>query len=596
MYTQGIDIESEVPIDIQSLIDYLESTATINEAEGYITNVDSLYFQQTIQDYQTQVENYIIQNHPDATVGDMLGKKEIIKQEFLYLLGTLPYKGIIKGSIYASIPNNLRHKININVIKDMYDEVIGTPINITKSLPELAGGKITLSYSPTTQKDEDIINSYISEYSLPAYLVNIKPELMIDGEVVATGTNLVMGSIETLKIAFNGPIQHANDVITNNIQAGEYLGIAIDLGNISQEQMSVLKSKTEDTKTELEANDFTSMKKDDIFGQLLYTVALSYYTQLDVFDYLNSKKMGIKAVRLPSEAIFSTNLKVDTLFGTPLKTTADGFFMDVDRAISINEPLDGNNNKMIQFILSSGMNSSTMEHDVPELLLSMQDNPTYGVSAGKALIIANDQGIPIYTINQSNIAQVLPQLQLETGVLNDINNAVNAGKVVKVSKTNIDFHGWIGCGYIIIDPINGDGAYMISGGLSGARLKEATEKLYNNLTVMPSVYILDEVQEAVGIIWEEILLFLEIYVDLWGWNINYLRCVIQGFTVGTEIENLPSSSVIAFLGLVYLAAKIITTATAATPFIFIAVANVVYVLALLAAVATTFAIGWSCKE
>jgi apolipoprotein N-acyltransferase len=50
----------------------------------------------------------------------------------------------------------------------------------------------------------------------------------------------------------------------------------------------------------------------------------------------------------------------------------------------------------------------------------------------------------------------------------DIVNAVNAGKVVTVSKTNITYNGWTGCGYIIIDPTTGNGAYMISGGMSGA--------------------------------------------------------------------------------------------------------------------------------
>jgi hypothetical protein len=52
----------------------------------------------------------------------------------------------------------------------------------------------------------------------------------------------------------------------------------------------------------------------------------------------------------------------------------------------------------------------------------------------------------------------------------DIRNAVNAGKVVTVSKTNITYNGWTGCGYIIIDPDTGAGAYMISGGMSGGWL------------------------------------------------------------------------------------------------------------------------------
>lgn len=37
-----------------------------------------------------------------------------------------------------------------------------------------------------------------------------------------------------------------------------------------------------------------------------------------------------------------------------------------------------------------------------------------------------------------------------------------------VSKSEITFNSWTGCGYIIIDPSTGEGAYMISGGMNGA--------------------------------------------------------------------------------------------------------------------------------
>src|SRR4030043_936240 len=209
-------------------------------------------------DYQTRVQNYISQNYPNATVGDILGKKEIIKKEYPYLLGTLPYRMIVKGATYSSVPDNLRHKITFNVVKDLYDEIIGTPININKSLPELAGKKITLSYSPATQADEDVINSYLPKphadgtpiqpnelpSSLPAYLINLKPELRIDGVVVATGTPVGMGNTETFKMTFTAPNERS-DMITNDVQAGEYLAIGLNLGRIPQKQILGLKMKLE---------------------------------------------------------------------------------------------------------------------------------------------------------------------------------------------------------------------------------------------------------------------------------------------------------------------------------------------------------------
>ncbi len=480
-YTQGIDIKTAVPFDAQAFINQIQSTATINETEGYVTNVNSLFIQQTMTDYQTQVQNYISQNYPNATVGDVLGKKEIVKQEFSYLMGTLPYRTIVKGATYASIPDTLRHKLNFNVIKDIYDSELGTPINITKSLPELAGKKITLSYSPATAQDEAVINSYLPKphadgtpiqpnelpSSLPSYLINLKPELRVDGVVIATGTPVTMGSTETFNMTFTAPKQSA-DVITNPIEAGEYLGIALDLGRISQEQMTALKTKLEATKAKLEVQDFSNMTKEDILGDLLFTMALSYYGELDFIDHIAEKAKGVKAIRLPSEAIFSLELKVNSFFGVPLSASQGGLAMDVDRTMSLVKAFDGNSNKPKEYFQSSGLNGSVLEHSVPEQLFSTQQNPMNAISAVKALQIANDQGIPVYTINQSNINYVLPQLQLDGETISDIQNAVNAGKEVTVSKTDISFNGWTGCGYIIIDPVTGAGAYMISGGMSGA--------------------------------------------------------------------------------------------------------------------------------
>ena len=480
-YSSGIDIKSSAPFDAQSFINQIQSTATINETEGYVSNVNSLYIQQQMQDYQTRIQNYISQNYPNATVGDVLGKKEVIKQEFPVLMGTLPYKTIVKGSTYASIPDNLRHKITFNLIKDSYDEIIGTPINITKSLPELAGKKITLSYSPATSADETIINSYLPKphadgtpiqpneipSSLPAYLINLKPELRIDGVVVATGTTVGMGNTETFKMTFTSP-NESPDVITNDVQAGGYLGIALDLGRISQEQMTALKTKLEVTKAKLEAQDYTGLTKDDIVGDLLYTTALSYYAKLDAIDLITAKTKGVIAIRLPSETISSFELKVNSFFGVPLSARHGGLSMDVDRAMVLVKALDGDINKPKQFVYVSGQNSSALEHAIPEQLFSTPQNPGEGISAVKALKIANDQGIPIYTINKTNIDSVLPQLQLDSGTITDIRNAVNAGKIVTVSKTDITFNGWTGCGYIVIDPNTGSGAYMISGGLNGS--------------------------------------------------------------------------------------------------------------------------------
>ena len=61
--------------------------------------------------------------------------------------------------------------------------------------------------------------------------------------------------------------------------------------------------------------------------------------------------------------------------------------------------------------------------------------------------------------------------------MTDIRNGINAGKTVTVHDTQINFNGWSGTGYTILDPNSGAGAYMIGGGLDGGFIN--TEILEN---------------------------------------------------------------------------------------------------------------------
>jgi hypothetical protein len=278
-----------------------------------------------------------------------------------------------------------------------------------------------------------------------------------------------MGVAEKFNMTFHDPA-HSSDVIRNVIDAGEYFGIAVNVGRISKDMMESVKARLESTKAKLETENFTGLTKDELLGDLLYTTAMSYLAELDVFDFIQARTMDVIDIRFPSEAIFKTSLSVDTSYGVPMSAGVGSLAMDADRLLSMTKARDGDNAKKLQFMQMSGMNSSALEHSVPEQLFSTSENKAEAISAVKAIQLAAAQGIPIYTVTAENAATVIPQLELDATVINEIRNAVYAGKVVTVSKTDINFHGWIGAGYIITNPTTGAGAYMISGGDSGGHL------------------------------------------------------------------------------------------------------------------------------
>ena len=480
-YTQGIDIKSAVPFDAQTFADQLMTTATTNTIEGYVTNVNSALVQQTMQDYQAQVQNYIQQNHPNATVGDVIGKKEIIKQEFGILVGTLPYKTIQAGAEFATVPANLRATMSFSIPDT---SGMGTGLFYSTSLPEIAGKKITLSFSPATANDQAVIESLLptphadgtpiqpSELptSFPAYLINLKPELRLDGQVVATGAATMMGREQPFTMSLNEPGFGVSN-IDNRVKVGEYYAIGLDTGKVTAEQINKHKARLEKTKGIIATGNYQSITKDDMVGDLLNMAIASYFATLDASDVVSAQAIGVIRYRTPSLGLFSLMLKTDDLFGIPVNASAAGLLMDIDKIVQavFNKNTD-NFEKIKLFMNASGSMSSVLESLVPEKLFGAMDSSTSGISAVKALQIANSQGIQIYTVDQNNVNVILTKLEVSDDVKSDVKNAVSAGKQVIVSEADITFRGWKGCGYIVLDPLTGAGAYMISGNFSGGIL------------------------------------------------------------------------------------------------------------------------------
>lgn len=58
--------------------------------------------------------------------------------------------------------------------------------------------------------------------------------------------------------------------------------------------------------------------------------------------------------------------------------------------------------------------------------------------------------------------------------MQDVQDAVNAGKIVTISQSQISYKGWTGTGYVIVDPKTGAGAgagaYLIGGAADGGLL------------------------------------------------------------------------------------------------------------------------------
>jgi len=480
-YTQGMDIKTAVPLDAQALVTQAQTGATVDPS-GWVQNVNGTAIQNALTSYQTQVQDYINTTKPNATVGDVIGSKTIVPENYSILLGTLPYQTIATGGKFSALPTQVRHQFQYELYASAMDRAMGSPtISLKQSLPSLAGKKITLSFAPATPADASLIASYLPApnangtpiqpnqlpASLPGYLIRLTAEFRVDGQVVATGGTFTMGEELVSSAGLFDPVNGWDFAEDNRPIAGEYIATHVDLQGISQTQLQTLKDRLAATQAKITSAQYLGLTKEDISGDILYSAVLSYFATNQALALITQRAASIVEYRKPSFGKFETSAKPQYWFGIPRNISFPGVVMDIDRYTSIVVAKD--NSTTVGYVKQSGMLLSAYEHLIPEKLFTdpLDPNRPQGVSAVKALALAANQGQKIFTLNVQNQAQhqtLLAQLTIDPQAMAEIQNALAAGKEVTVHQAPITQSGWTGSGYIITDPATGSGAYKIAGG------------------------------------------------------------------------------------------------------------------------------------
>lgn len=511
-FTGGMNIKSNLQLNAQSLFDQMKQGATINEAEGWVQNLNQGNLAAQAVAYQDQAKNYIKTQNPNATVGDILGSQKIVGDSRPILMGSLAYKVVSIGNKFQSLPDNLRWKFKTNLYQSDWLGDSSTPIiELNLNTAKLAGKKITVSFVPATQADHDLINSYLPKphtdgtpvqpselpKSLPGYLLNMKAELRLDGQLVAqTAQSFTMGSqLRQSNQYFNPSSSSWSGGDDNDVTVGEYNAIGLDLQGISPSQNVALKVKMQATKAKLDQaqldyrNDpsnsavpsaLSNLSRDDFAGDILYANILAYFSTVDGNDKLVAGQSGVVYYRMPSYGRVVTDASPQLWFGIVRSVAFPGVVFDVDSLFYQTEAKDAEKGKRVSFTQQAGAADSAFEHLIPENFFRNPDlaanDPAQpkGVSAIKLISLAAQQGQRLYTFNtgnQSIHSLMLGQLNLSSDVKQEITNALAVGKTVITHQNSLVVDGWTGAGYIIQDPDTGAGAYKIAGGANGGLIK-----------------------------------------------------------------------------------------------------------------------------
>ena len=449
-YYEGIDIPDAMGFNFDTFYNNAVSGATVNEPESWFTNLNESNITSDIETYADNLLSWANTNLSDPTVGDVLGYREIGQitlPQLNNLAQTFPFKTFAPQYELSVIPDHWRYM----ALFQMYG------LDYSTTMPELAGKSLTLSYVPATPYDEWLIEYYGGIFNVLAYLVHMKPQLKVEGSIVAEGDGVTLGTYQVFRSNFLRPLGTYWDTNDKQVTTGADYSVSLDQQRIS---LDLVKKRVDYLKGLIEGLPPTDPATQEMVEEALHITGLSYFAQCDVLSDVAGKTSKVIWTRQPSQAFVAQDLIVLYWSGVPWSVERGSVNIDVKRNIVNPISTTGNHEDEVSWMLTTGSIGSAAEHAIFEQLYGVES-----VSTEKILTLANRWNIPIYTIDDTNIDQILLQLDTFDIVKQNIVDAINMGWTAVVPQTNIQLNQWYGAGWIIMDPDTGSAGYLLAGHL-----------------------------------------------------------------------------------------------------------------------------------
>lgn len=426
---------------------------------------------------QTALTDHITTNMPNPTVGDVIGGRKTIIQNYPALASSLPNRIIVEGARYDKLPTQLQQQVSYILGKDE----LGRPYAPTTfAYSTLNNEKVTLSFKPATADDEAALLALLPEgeitdlsqlpSSIPSYLIDVIPELKVNGEVRIAGQPMRLGDelVFNTKIRFRGINKLEN--YDYKVIVGSFLSVNVVSSNVSSSKLEQLSTRLSNTASIDVVNNQDNMQllnKENMLGDMFYAGSLGYFAELITIGRTISEGAIVNHSLAAGYGTFGYVPRVDYIFGFPIGIRPGVVSLDIPMNI-VSASSNGDKEKQKQFVTSFGYISSILEHSAPEQLFDAGGVVKLDfMSAMKGIQKAQQEGQKIYQITPENIANTLPHINASSTTINEIIASVNVGYSVTIHESPISVPGYTGMGYIILDNETGEGAYKITGGGNG---------------------------------------------------------------------------------------------------------------------------------
>lgn len=380
-------------------------------------------------------------------------RKKIREQTVAYLPLSLPYPAE-DVDCYEMIDDGQSDRLCITV---------GNAPLGTYTSSELYGKRVVLEYRPATEADGERIRQVGGIFRAAADQVQMVPVLKIDGQVMAEGEAVYLGSSENMRMdVFSGNTSYSSD---NRVTAGSVYQFSLDTQSITPAELEKARLDAEAVKDRV---DTDTVYSDEYLGALLKYAGTMYFAQIDVVNRLLAEADEIVSVRNLSVGITEYEVQSIRALGRVVGIQEGSLCIDVDMDVHSRTSLRLDDEACVAYSFAYGMAASRFE-DVIWNEFTGQDC----ISTMSIFERAKKEGIDLVTLNGKSYNENITRFSADKDTLSAVRSAVNRGLTVIIPERGMEWDDWEGTGYLILNPETGAGEYMISGGLSGGSTSTA---------------------------------------------------------------------------------------------------------------------------
>jgi Transglutaminase-like superfamily len=401
----------------------------------------------------SNLQNDLNATAPGTTVDDVVRKSSIIPTVFPKgLPGRLENRARHRGEA-SDLTDAQRYLVAVSTV-----DAQGLSAQSSFRLPEIYGQRLTVSFPPATAADQALVQASGGYYNAPADQLRVAAAIKLNGQTVATGSRSVSigdGHFAVVDLLFPGATQPAT--LFHTVFAGGYYSLGLDAPGDTALEIS----RRKEAYLQAESTSPDPTYDDSTTGDFLNTTALVY------LNHVQSERLQIGAlfsavqVMDVSEALTMKNIRIEFVNGT-LHFRPIGWTIDAQRVAGRLFSDNGDDTNAPTLAQIEGLGSSVLESRLWDNFTGLQS-----ISTTRGLQVANANGIPIYHIDQTNIASLLPTMNVFPDVLQNVRNEVNAGLVVTIPRDTIFMNQWTGSVWIEQSPDGLSAGYLIEGGLFG---------------------------------------------------------------------------------------------------------------------------------